>query len=493
MTLGEATKESPVTLSYKALCVGRGDRVRTYDLLTPSQTRYQTAPHPVRTRVYETPRGKPLQFACTLSTIEASARLITSDRVRTTTVSIPDVPRRVGDVDMSRTIGIGVIAMGWMGPPHSRAYRQPVNRFPDYGIEPRLVVCADAVEARAREAKERFCFERSTVDWREVIADPDVEVVNITSPNNLHAEMACAAAAAGKHVFCEKPLGRNAEETATIEKATHQAGVMSFTGFCYRWAPLVQWVRQLVVEGRLGRITHYRGRFLVGYGGNPDGVLCWRFDREVAGSGSLGDIMSHAVDMAHFFVGPISSVVSQSKTYIPERPLPTPGEGTHFSVGGGGPKGAVTNEDYVGALIRFECGANGTLEACRVIVGEKCEMAFELNGTLGGARWNCERMNELRLHLPEENQLHDGYARIYSDPQHPFHSRFAPGPAAGLGDDDLAVIEVAQFLKGICDGSPVEPSFHAILEAARVNAAMEVPGRVGAGKVSKLPDVSIRS
>ena len=380
---------------------------------------------------------------------------------------------------MGRTIGVGVIAMGWMGQTHSRAYRQIGHRFADYDIEPRLVVCADSVEARAREAQELFQFERTTTDWREVLADPAVDVVTITAPNNLHAELAIAAAEAGKHIFCEKPVGRSNEETGSIVAAARAAGVMTFTGFCYRWAPLVQWVRALVQEGRLGQITHFRGRVFAGYGSYPNGVLSWRFDRDVAGSGALGDIMSHSVDMAHFIVGSITRVVSQSATHIQDRPLATPGEGTHFSVSADGPRAPVTNEDYVGALTDFECGAKGSLEACRIISAEKCEMAFEVNGTKGAARWNFERMNELDLYLPEENEFHDGYARSYSAPQHPFHARFAPGPAVGLGYDDLAVIETAEFLRGIRDGKQAEPSFEAVLDAAMVNAAMQESWKSG--------------
>ena len=373
---------------------------------------------------------------------------------------------------MSRTIGVGVIATGWMGQVHSRAYRSMTSRFPDYGIEPRLVVCADNVEARARDIQSRFGFEKMTTDWHQVLEDPDVEAVSITAPNNMHLEVIQAAAAAGKHIFCEKPVGRSPEESAAAEEAARKAGVLSFTGFCYRWAPLVQWLRGLIREGRLGDITHYRGRFLVGYASNPDGVLSWRFEREIAGTGSLGDLMSHAVDMAHFLVGPIARVVSQSDTYITERPIGTPGEGTHFSVNKDGPRAPVTNEDYVGALTHFAGGANGTLEACRIIAGEKCQMAFELNGTKGAARWNFEKMNEIEVYLPEETEVHDGYARIYSGPEHPLHGHFTPGPALGLGYEDLTTIEVSQFLQCVAAGEQVEPSFRTVRNVAEVHAAM---------------------
>ena len=287
------------------------------------------------------------------------------------------------DVDMSREIGIGVIGMGWMGGVHARSYCQLQGRFPDLGIEPRLIVCADEVESRAADAKLRYGFERCTTNWREVIDDPEIEVVNIATPNQQHLQMAEAAAAAGKHILCEKPVGRSPQETARIATAARRAKVMTFVGYNYRWAPPVQHLKEMIEEGELGALTHYRGRFLVGFACNPDGVLSWRFDEQLAGMGTLGDLISHVADMAHMIVGPMSSVVGNRETFIRERPLATPGEGTHFSVSKGGPRGPVTNEDYVGALVQFENAVQGTLEACRVIQGAECEMAFEVHGPRG--------------------------------------------------------------------------------------------------------------
>jgi predicted dehydrogenase len=370
---------------------------------------------------------------------------------------------------VTRTIGIAVIGMGWMGAVHSRSYRQVRDRFADTGIHPRLIVCADDVAARAREAHERFGFERYTTDWHEVLTDPEVEVVNIAAPNHLHREIALAAARAGKHVFCEKPVGRNPEETADIEHAARAAGVRTFVGYNYRWAPLVQYARQLIQRGALGDLTHYRGRFFVGYGSNPHSVLSWRFQRDLAGLGTLGDLMSHVIDMAHLIAGPIKRVVGNRETFIPQRPLATPGVGTHFTVRTDGPFGKVTNEDYVGALVQFANGAHGTLEACRVIQGPQCQMAFEAHGTRGALAWDFERMNELSLFLPEA----DGYRRVLSGPRHPFHAHFNPAPANGLGYDDLKAIEACQFLKSVVEGRQGEPGFAEALAVANVQAAIQ--------------------
>src|SRR5437762_1639387 len=184
---------------------------------------------------------------------------------------------------MARKIGVGVIGMGWMGLVHSRAYRAVADRFPDSGLQPVLVACADDVEARATEARDRLGFRRAVTDWKQVVDDPDVEAVSVATPNHLHLEIVRAAAAAGKHIFCEKPVGRSPQETAAIEAAARRAGVLTWVGYNYRWAPLVQFARRLIADGKLGPLTHYRGRFLVDYGSNPDGALSWRFRRDQAG------------------------------------------------------------------------------------------------------------------------------------------------------------------------------------------------------------------
>lgn len=369
-------------------------------------------------------------------------------------------------------IGIGVIGMGWMGQVHSRSYRALADRFHASGIRPRLVICADDVAARAAEAHERFGFERSTTDWRQVLADRQVRVVNITSPNHLHLEMVQAAAAAGKHVFCEKPVGRSPQETVQIEQAVRRAGVLSWVGYNYRWAPVVQFARQLIRDGKLGSITHYRGRFLVDYGSHPDGVLSWRFERERAGFGVLGDLMSHVVDLAQMLAGPIDRVVAHRKTFIASRPLPSPGEGTHFSVQPDGPRGPVSNEDYTGALVQFACGAHGSFEVCRVVKGPRCEMAFELNGTKGAIQWSFERMNELELFLPDGTPEHDGPVLIQSSPDHPFYAQFYPGPAISMSYEDLKLIEAYQFLQSVRQGQQGEPGFAEALAVAEVQDAM---------------------
>jgi predicted dehydrogenase len=334
-------------------------------------------------------------------------------------------------------------------------------------------MCADNVEARAKEAQARLGFEQCTTDWRDVINHPEIQAVDITSPNFMHKEMALATIAAGKHLFCEKPVGRTPAETAEIYHAARAAGVLSFVGLNYRWAPLVQFAHNLIQAGKLGEITHYRGRFFSMYASDPLSQLSWRFLAEKSGTGIVGDVMPHVVDMAQFLVGPIERVISNQHIFIKERPLPVPGRGTHFTRGlPADPTGKVTNEDYVGVLVQFAGGAQGTLEACRAIYGPKCEMAFEVNGTKGAIKWNFETMNEIELYLPDETEAHEGFVRILAGPDHPFHERFNPGPGIGLAYEDLKCIEAYQFLQSIVDNNQLEPSLEQAYAFANVDAAI---------------------
>ena len=373
---------------------------------------------------------------------------------------------------MTETIGVGVIGMGWMGTVHSRAYRNITERFRGVGISVVMVICADEVKARADDGQKHFGFLRSTTDWRDVTADPDVDVVVIAASNNSHLEIVQQAAAAGKHIFCEKPVGRNPEETIASQKAASQAKILTAVGYNYRWAPVIRYAQQLIRDGKLGEITHYRSRFLVDYGSNPDGVLSWRFQQELSGWGTLGDLMSHVIDMAHMLVGPIERVVSQQKQFISQRPLAAPGEGTHFSVAGGGPKAPVTNEDYVAALAQFTNGAPATFEVCRVVKGHDCEMALEVNGTQGALKWNYERLNELELRLSDNQDVHEGFTLLRAGPQHPQFADFYPGIGNSMGYEDLKLIEAYQFVKSIVDGQQGQPGFDEALAVAAVQVAM---------------------
>jgi predicted dehydrogenase len=372
---------------------------------------------------------------------------------------------------MAREIGIGLLGVGIMGESHTASYKRVRDHYPECDGVPRLVIAADEAEARARLAVEKLGYEEWTTDWREVIAHPDVEAVSITAPNFMHLDMACAAAQAGKHFWGEKPLGRFPSETAEIAAAVVSAGVRTIVGLNYRHAPAVKHAKHLIDSGELGEINHFRSHWLAGYASHPLGVLSWRFSRELAGLGILGDLGSHAVDLAQYLVGPIVRVTAQANTLIARRPKVTMGTGTHFSIGEGGELGDVENEDSVASLVEFESGLRGIIEASRVIIGPACRYVFEANGTRGAVAWNFERLNELEVHLPAPTG-DTGYATIYMGPQHPDFVRFAPGPAIGMGFNDLKVTEAYLFLQSVADGKQREPGVREILASAKVLDAM---------------------
>ena len=373
---------------------------------------------------------------------------------------------------MTRDVSIGLIGFGWMGQAHSRSYRNIPVYFPETAIRPRLAVVADTVSERVDLAVNNFGYERGVDDWRAVIESGDVDVVDITAPNAMHQEIVEAAAAAGKDIFCEKPVGIEPAATAAIEAAARKSSVITGCGYNYRWAPMVQYAKQLILDGRFGELTHYRGRFFTMYGRERLGLLTWRFLQENAGYGTLTDLMSHAIDMALFLGGPISRVVSTKNIFVKERPLPTPGKGTHYDLGSpADPTGRVTNEDYVGALVEFENGVRGTLEADRSIFGPQSSMAFEFNGSRGAAKWDLEKLNQLQLYMPDE-QPADGFLEVLAGDAFPHQGNIVPGGGNSIGYEDLKLIESLEFLSAVVERLPFHPSFDDALAAASVMDAM---------------------
>jgi predicted dehydrogenase len=370
-----------------------------------------------------------------------------------------------------RRVGVGVIGFGWLGQAHSRSMARIPTLFPGRVYEPELVVCGDTVPDRIDDAVRSFGFARGTADWREVVEDPAVDVVVIAAPNMLHLELIEAAAAAGKHVFCEKPVGGTPEQTVRAEAAARAAGVITGVGYNYRWAPLVRYAKQLVADGRLGEITNYRGRFFSMYGADPLGVLSWRFLVDQAGFGVTTDLMSHSVDLAQMLIGPITRVVGTTETFIRERPIPGAG-GTHYGRGRpGDPTGAVTNEDYAGMLCEFASGARGSFEASRAIIGPESQMAFEVHGTEGAVGWNLEKLNELQVYVAEDVP-HTGYRTVFGGDRFPYHGNFVPGSANGIGFEDLVVIEDHEFCTSVAEGSPHEPGFEHAVQWVSVQDAL---------------------
>jgi predicted dehydrogenase len=386
-----------------------------------------------------------------------------------------------------RRIGVGVIGFGWLGQAHSRSLLRIPTLFAQRTFDPELVVCSDVVAQRVEEAIESFGYARGTTDWRAVIDDPAVEVVFIAAPNMLHLELIEAAAQAGKHIFCEKPVGGTPEQTVRAERAARRAGVITGVGYNYRWAPLVRYAAALIAEGRLGEITNYRGRFFSIYGSDPLGPLSWRFLVDEGGHGASSDLLSHAVDLAHMLIGPITRVVGTTATFIEERPLAGVGQGHYGRGAPDDPRGAVTNEDYVGMLCEFAGGARGTFEASRTMVGPESQMAFDTYGTKGALGWNLERLNELQVYLAED-ELHTGYRTVFGGDRFPYHGHFVPGSANAIGFEDLVVIEDYEFCRAIAEGREFRPGFDDAVEWVSVQAALLKSAQSGGWE----PVVSLR-
>ena len=379
--------------------------------------------------------------------------------------------------DGTTTIGVGLISVGWMGQLHSRAYANLRYAYPELKIRPRLVHAADPAPDRAREAREVLGYERASADYADVLNDPDVDVVSICAPNFLHAEIGIAAARAGKHFWIEKPVGRGEDETRAVAEAAAEADVVTSIGFNYRHAPAVEHLRELVGAGRLGRITNVRGRMFADYSADPRGALSWRFARELAGSGVLGDLMGHLVDLVQYTLGPIAEVTALTSTVHAERPELPMGTGTHFAVIEDGDMKPVENEDYAGMLLRLSgdavaAGAVGTLEASRVSVGPRASYGIEVYGTEGSAHWDFERLNELHVAGGLGAEF-PGYTRVMAHAGMGDFARFQPGAGTSMGYDDLKVIEAKKFLQAVLGRERLNSTIADALSAAQVISAAE--------------------
>ncbi|MGO3884736.1 MAG: Gfo/Idh/MocA family protein [Mycetocola sp.] len=376
---------------------------------------------------------------------------------------------------MARTIGVGLVSVGWMGRLHSRSYRNVHEYYPELDITPELVIAADPNPAAAADAVNRLGYRESTADIADVLAHPDVDVVSICAPNFLHHTFALQAAAAGKPFWIEKPMGRGIQESAEIAQAAHSAGLVTSVGFNYRHAPAVEYAKELIADGTLGRITNLHVRLNADYSSDPRAALTWRFERGRAGSGVLGDLLAHGVDLAHYLVGRITQVTAMTETFITERPIPASATARRGDeVSANQPLGAVENEDYAAILARLDGGAVATLESTRVAVGPHAEYVIEVFGTEGSLRWDFQRLNELQLATDGT-----GYRTVFARPGVGEFGRFQPGAGTSMGFDDLKTIEAAQFLRSVADGVQLAPSVSDGWQATAVLQAAEDSVRSG--------------
>ncbi len=360
-----------------------------------------------------------------------------------------------------KRLRVGLIGSGFIGRAHSIALQGVGAVFPDV-TAPVCEILADRDAAQAARSAEAMGFARSTGDWRELVADPAVDIVDICSPNYLHREMALAAIAAGKHVWCEKPLALDAAEAEEVAAAAARAGVVHLVGFNYSLNPLVRLARSMIAGGDIGTIMGFSGRYFEDYMADPAVPHSWRCARRFAGAGALADLGSHLIDMAENLLGPIESVFASLETVHAERRVPTTGALL-----------PVENEDVARALVRFARGVGGSFEISRVATGYKCGLTFTVFGSHGSLEFDQERMNELRHYSSADPAGRRGFRTILAGPEHPDYGHFCPAPGHGLGINDLQVIEARNLLRAIADGTPASPGFDVGLRVQRVMEAME--------------------
>lgn len=362
---------------------------------------------------------------------------------------------------MTKTLNIAMIGGGFMGKAHAMAYASmPMFFWPAPAIPHRKVV-VDVTDELAESARQRFGFDEASSDWRAVIARDDIDVIDICTPNNVHAEIAIAAAKAGKHIICEKPLARGGEEAKAMLDAVKAAGVIHMVAFNYRRTPAVALAKKYIEEGRIGKVLNFRGTYLQDWSADPDGPLSWRFQKKIAGSGAIGDIGTHVVDLAHYLVGPIDAVSALSPTYVKTRPLQSGGLDKlgASEKNANAPRGEVDVDDEVVSMLKFENGAVGSLEATRNGYGRNNFITLEIHGTKGSILFNYERRDELQVMFADDPADARGFRTVYTGPAHPYGEGLWPIPALGIGYSETKIIECYDFFKAIASGEQPSPNF----------------------------------
>jgi predicted dehydrogenase len=373
-------------------------------------------------------------------------------------------------------IGVGLVGYKFMGRTHSNAYRQ-VRHFFNVDPEPRMVAVCGRDENGVRQAAETLGWEGYETDYRALVQRDDIGLVDVATTGNTHHDIVIAALDAGKHVLCEKPLANSLDEAEDMLRAARKAGVTAMVNFNYRRVPAVQLAKQIIQEGRLGEIRHWRAVYLQDWINDPEFPLVWRMQKELAGSGALGDIAAHILDLSHFLVGQVTEVIGTLDTFIKERPLEVQsGGGSGLSATGSIERGPVTVDDATTFLARFENGATGTFEASRLAPGRRNYNAFEVNGSKGSISFNLERLNELQVYFTDDPTGLQGFRTInVTEPNHPYTGAWWPAGHI-IGYEHTFVHAVKDLLDGINSGTNPAPTFEdgfrcqAVLDAVERSA-----------------------
>ena len=362
---------------------------------------------------------------------------------------------------MTKTLNVAMIGGGFMGKAHALAYAaMPMFFWPPPAAPHRRVV-VDVTPELAEAARERFGFDEAATDWKAVVARRDIDVVDIVTPNDSHAPIAIAAAEAGKHIICEKPLARSGAEARAMRDAAEKAGVTHMVAFNYRRTPAVALAKKYIEDGRIGKILSFRGTYLQDWSADPNGPLSWRFQKKIAGSGAIGDIGTHVIDLARYLVGEIIAVNAMVKTYIASRPLQSGGfdQLAASDKSGKGRRGTVDVDDEMLTLVKFADGAAGSIEATRNAYGRNNFITFEIHGDRGSIAFNYERMDELQVMFADDPADARGFRTIYTGPAHPYGAALWPIPALGIGYGETKIIECHDFISAIAKGGQPSPNF----------------------------------
>ena len=371
-------------------------------------------------------------------------------------------------------LGIGMVGYAFMGRAHSQAWRNVASFF-DLPLRPRMAAICGRDQAAVAAAAARLGWPAWETDWKRLVQRDDVDLVDVCTPGSSHAEISIAALEAGRHVLCEKPLANTVDEARAMAAAAERAatgGVRAMVGFNFRRVPAVALARELVAAGRLGPIRHVRAAYLASHALDPELPLAWRHQASEAGSGALGDLGAHAVDLAQHLAGDrIAGVSALTETFVRERPLP----------GGGGARGPVTVDDAALFIARFGGGALGSFEATRLAAGHTEGLAVELNGELGSVVWELGALNELRLFDATEEPATQGFRRIQvTRAGHPYAGAWWPD-GHSIGYEHTFTHEVRDLLQAIADGRDPEPTFADGLQVQEVLDAVQRSAASGAG------------
>jgi predicted dehydrogenase len=378
------------------------------------------------------------------------------------------------DMAAERRLNVAMIGYGFMGAAHSQGWRV-APRFFDLPVEPRMQVIVGRNAEKVEAARVKFAWHEAATDWREVIERDDIDLVDICSPGDNHAEVAIAALRAGKHVLCEKPLANTVEEAEAMTAAAEEAaahGVMAMVGFTYRRVPAITFAKQLVAEGRLGEIRQVRAQYLQDWLTDPEGPMTWRLDKTLAGSGALGDIGAHIIDAVQFITGQTVDAVSGTmETFVKERPLL--GESVGLSGTASSERGTVTVDDAALFTGRLSGGTIGSFEATRFATGRKNALRLEFSGSKGALAFDLERLNELEYYNSEAPAGEQGFTRIQvTEPEHPYAAAWWP-VGHGLGYEHGFSHQVRDLVIDIAEGRQPRPSFADGLQVQKVLAAVE--------------------